>query len=180
MLSLGEARATASQAYAVHLNGQHATGVCDEWFVDDGQALVTPSKADMWLRCLDEALAGMGSTRLPESGDVKSVARLICQPGQETAYSGWDTAYIRQTCKVKTMADGAEVLGSVVSSSIGVQALAEKVVRNAAATQEAISSIDHPATQLVLTRQCADVAKLTHVLRTVGDLAAETHLEQFD
>ena len=38
-------------------------GVCDEWFVDDGQVFVRPWSFDKWLRALDAALASFGATR---------------------------------------------------------------------------------------------------------------------
>ena len=38
-------------------------GVCDEWFVDDGQCFVRPMLFDRWLRALDSALASFGATQ---------------------------------------------------------------------------------------------------------------------
>ena len=47
--------------------------------------------------------------------------------------------------------------------------MARKAVLDTATLRAAICGIDHPATELVLTRQCADVAKLMYHLRLNGD-----------
>ena len=44
-------------------NPLDAKGVCDEWFVDDGQVFVGPFSLDPLLRALDAALASFGATR---------------------------------------------------------------------------------------------------------------------
>jgi len=44
----------------------------------------------------------------------------------------------------------------------------------------AIGTIDHPATELVLTRRCADVSKLTYTLLCSGDMVRGDVLEEFD
>ncbi len=180
-LSLGEARTEAFTEYTgLGLRGSSdPSGVCDQWFVDDGQALVVPAFADAWLRCFDRALKPIGATR-GEGNDVKSVARLVCPPGREGDYAGWDTAYIRNTCKVKTAAEGAKVLGTYVGSQAALRAHVETVAAEAARTRDAITEVDHPATEMVLTRKCTDVSKLTYLLRTSGDLIDTALLENFD
>ena len=76
-LFLGEARET-------HLRDCRSSpfeheGVCDEWFVDDGQCFVRPWAFDGWLRTLDAALAAVAATRgCVAHGNVKSSARLLC------------------------------------------------------------------------------------------------------
>ena len=69
------------QARDAHLgeffsNLLEAQGVCDEWFVDDGQVFVRPFQFDHFLRALDASLASFGSTRESAAhGNVKSSAR---------------------------------------------------------------------------------------------------------
>ena len=45
-------------------NPLEAKGVCDEWFVDDGQVFVRPFQFDPLLRALDAALASSGASRV--------------------------------------------------------------------------------------------------------------------
>ena len=54
-LVLGDARETYMQDFLSTPFDQK--GVCDEWFVDDGQCFVRPMLFDRWLRALDSALA---------------------------------------------------------------------------------------------------------------------------
>ena len=49
-----------------------------------------------------------------------------------------------------------------------------------AATREAIDSIGDSATELVLTRMCANVCKVTHLLRAHGSALRESELKEFD
>ena len=179
-LPLGDAREAAEMEYNQTLPPGSASGVCDEWYMDDGQALVAPSKADLWLKCLDKALGEIGATRVSSDGDIKSVARLVCPPGHERAFDGWATPHISSTCKVRTAADGAEILGTVVGSRAKAVALAETVKDKAASVQSAIEAVSHPATELVLTRRCADVSKFMYVLRTIGDQVGEDTMTAFD
>ena len=59
-------------------------GVCDEWFVDDGQCFVRPMLFDRWLRALDSALASFGATRGHIAlGNAKSSARLLYKKMKE-------------------------------------------------------------------------------------------------
>ena len=44
----------------------------------------------------------------------------------------------------------------------------------------ALIEIDHSATELVLTRKCADVAKISYHLRLNGDRVEEHALDRFD
>ena len=62
-LVLGDARETHMQDFLSTPFEQK--GVCDEWFVDDGQCFVRPMLFDRWLRALDSALASFGATRGP-------------------------------------------------------------------------------------------------------------------
>ena len=68
---------------------------------------------DRWLRALDSALASFGATRgLIALGNVKSSARLFCPPERFHEFSGWDTAYVRDTVVVLSPDAGATALGS--------------------------------------------------------------------
>ena len=82
------------QARASHLgeflsNPTEHNGVCDEWFVDDGQVFVRPFQFDPFLRALDGAFATFGATRgCVAHGNVKSSARLLCPPERQHEFQG--------------------------------------------------------------------------------------------
>ena len=46
--------------------------------------------------------------------------------------------------------------------------------------RSAIASVDHATTEMVLTRQCADVSNLMYHMRTNGDLLDQDLLAAFD
>ena len=65
-------------------------GVCDEWFLDDGQVFVRPWSFDGWLKALDAALASFGATRgCVAHGNAKSSSRLLCPPERMLEFQGW-------------------------------------------------------------------------------------------
>ena len=180
VLPLGDARERATIAFD-QAASQPGEGVCDEWFIDDGQAFVRPHLVEHWLKCLDQALAEMGATRVPAVGEeIKSTARLLCPMHAVTSVAGWDTPYVRRTCNVLDNNSTATALGATIGSSEAITSAAQVTVAKTRALHEAIGSIDHPATELVLTRRCADVSKLTYTLRCSGDKVAEAVLEEFD
>ena len=156
-------------------------GVCDEWFVDDGQCFVRPMLFDRWLRALDSALASFGATRGRIAlGNAKSSARLLCPPERFHEFSGWDTAYVRDTVAVLSPDAGATALGSAFGTREQINARAWESVRACDELRSAINGVDHAPTELVLTRQCADVSKLTYHMRIHGDILDHDLLASFD
>eukprot|EP00973_Karenia_brevis_P009402 1271250-Karenia_brevis.AAC.1 len=85
-LAPGEQMAKARQAS----KDVSETGAVDEWFIDDGQACVTPTLADRWLREVDSALQAMGASR-SVGDDCKSTARRLCPEASHQKHTGWDT-----------------------------------------------------------------------------------------
>ena len=55
-----------------------------------------------------------------------------------------------------------------------------QVSEDAGNVHEAIAESDHVATELVLTRRCADVCKVSHLLRVAGLAISNTALQRFD
>ena len=156
-------------------------GVCDEWCVDDGQCLVRPMLFDRWLRALDSALASFGATRGRIAlGNAKSSARLLCPPERFHEFSGWDTAYVRDTVVVLSPDAGTTALGSAFGTREQINARAWESVRACDELRSAINGVDHAPTELVLTRQCADVSKLMYHMRINGDILDHDLLASFD
>ena len=156
-------------------------GVCDEWFVDDGQCFVRPMLFDRWLRALDSALASFGARRGRIAlGNAKSSARLLCPPERFHEFSGWDTAYVRDTVVVLSPDAGTTALGSAFGTRAQINARAWESVRACDELRSAINGVDHAPTELVLTRQCADVSKLMYHMRINGDILDHDLLASFD
>ena len=178
-LVLGDARASHLQDFLSSPFEQK--GVCDEWFVDDGQCFVRPMLFDRWLRALDSALASFGATRGRIAlGNAKSSARLLCPPERFHEFSGWDTAYVRDTVVVLSPDAGTTALGSAFGTREQINARAWESVRACDELRSAINGVDHAPTELVLTRQCADVSKLMYHMRINGDILDHDLLGSFD
>ena len=110
------------QARDMHLgssspNPPEAKGVCDDWFVDDGQVFVRPFQFDPLLRALD---AG----RVCAHGNVKTSARLLCPAERQTEFQGWDTPYVHDTVDVLTQESATTALGSAFGSNEHINARA--------------------------------------------------------
>ena len=156
-------------------------GVCDERFVDDGQCFVRPLLFDRWLRSLDSVLASFGATRGRIAlGNAKSSARLLCPPERVHEFSGWHTAYVRDTVVVLGPDAGTTALGSAFGTREQINARAWESVRACDELRSAINAVDHAPTELVLTRQCADVSRLMYHMRINGDILDHDLLASFD
>ena len=154
------------------------TAFFDMWYMDDGQVFIDPSAADLFLAVLDEELAAVGATR-GSGAEVKSVAKLV---GSEAAClevgEDWITERIRATCKLPVPnAPSKDVLGvDVGDGDAQFRAACPKV----ASARTAIASVGDAATELVLTRMCADACKVTYLLRAHStDISADA-MEAFD
>lgn len=128
VLPLGDARRDAHADFS-NESPLRGKGVCDEWFVDDGQALVRPHLVDSWLKCLDRALAGMGATR-GEGEGVKSSARLLCPMAMVASCAGWDAQYVRRTCEVLANNATTKVLGAAIGCSEDITEDARSILVN--------------------------------------------------
>ena len=131
-----------------------AKGVCDEWFVDDGQVFVRPWPFFPWLRALDAALASIGATwrrhcqeLCPSPLSLRAHVR-VCGEG---------TSCVHDTVAVLCLDLG--------TGSRHINARAWELVRACDEMCSAIVGVDHAPTELVLPRQCADVSKLMYHMR---------------
>ena len=147
--------------------------------MDDGVLVCSPKDFDSWVRVFNEEIQKIGVTR-GSGHDVKSEAKLVCKSGEEHLYSGWDTAYVKNTCRVLEPNSASEYLGAIVGDpDVAFEAL-RIAFGKARAKQEAIASLAHPAAELVLTRRCADVSNITYWMRCYGDRVPHDISSQFD
>ena len=61
-----------------------------------------------------------------------------------------------------------------------IEARAIKLGEKVGRCREAIASIEHPPTELVLMRKCCDVGKMVHAMRCNGDLLGRRVTDKFD
>ena len=161
------------------------SGVQDEWFVDDGVVVCRPELFDGWLQVFDRELERIGASR-GRGENAKSTAKLVCAFGTEQAFEGWDTAYVRETCKVLPVNEPTEYLGTVTGGGDGGGAGQEgskslqAALRKARAKRGAINTLRCPAAELTLLRRCADVAAVTYWLRCHGDRIRPETLAEHD
>ena len=97
-------------------------------------------------------------------------ARLLCPLERAHEFSGWDTAYVHDTVVALGPDAGATALGSAFGTREQINARAWESVRACDELRSAINGVDHAPTELVLTRQCADVSKLMYHMRINGDI----------
>ena len=84
------------------------------------------------------------------------------------------------TCKILAPNAGAEILGAPIGD-VGFVGdyLREKTIK-VGQVHAALRELERPAAELLLGRCCADVAKISHLLRTVGDIVPEEVTAAFD
>ena len=158
----------------------------DAWFMDDGQIVLQPQHVHLFLTIFDEELKKLGAIRgsVPVGGDtseLKSVAKLVGHPDSIAEIgTGWATSYVRSTCRVAANNGDGHVLG-VDFGPVGVTTSQfNGCVDDVSNLHTAISNIGDAGSELVLLRRCADVCKMTHLLRAAGQSVAETSLQNFD
>ena len=162
-------------------------GVCDEWCVDDGQAVVRPALFDSWLRALDMApflflgatrdtLEGLSRTATP-TAQLASCAR----PERRHEFQGWDT-YVRRIVQVLNPDDNASALSASFSAPLDhINAQVRQAVECSTELRQAILSRG-PRSPL---RWCSpDSARMSpnspYHLRLNGDTVDHSLLATFD
>ena len=134
---------------------------------------------DPWLRALDKELASIGATR-GSGPDVKSSARLVCQPQRRYEFGGWATEYVLRTCKVMEPNSPAVALGAIIGDDASIRQGALDTCHKILTKRTAIASLGHAASELVLTRRCADVGNVNYWLRCYGDRLRGAVTDRFD
>ena len=130
---------------------------------------------------MDAALHNFGATRgSPGTNDIKSTCRLLCLVTRRHEFDGWDTEYIRNTTKVVDSDAATIALGAPFGPHTHLDAVVSSCVDQVAILRQAIVGIDHTPTELVLTRQCANVSKLVHHMRINGDRIDAATTNRFD
>ena len=88
------------------------------WFIDDGQLYVRPRDVDSVLRALGLELARRGATRgaISRGDKVKSSVKCWIPSAHEAECEGWDTPYVRDTCKILDAHSDSKVLGVMLGA----------------------------------------------------------------
>ena len=72
------------------------------------------------------------------------------------------------------------VLGATVGDEAGIEESAAGICARVSEQRAMVATVDHAATELVLTRSCADVAKLSYWLRCYGGVLGGGTADRFD
>ena len=175
-----DARATALNGGAANPGQRVGSGAFDAWFADDGQAFMRPQHVDLYLRTPDVQLAAVGCTRgtVP---NAKSSVTLIGHPeALAQFYQGWVSEYVRSTCEIQSPNAPVEVLGTCIGADDDVVAHFNACAAKVQVLRDHLEDIGDPATELTLGRSCADVAKVSHLLRTSGRVLGASVVAMFD
>ena len=149
----------------------------DFWYIDDGQVYCCPSLVDRYLRTLDYEASKCGASR-GTGADIKSTVRLVGRSDLLAEVDcDWVTDYVANTCKVLEPNATVEVLGVVVGD---IPAQFTETCGKIDALHKKIATLEHVPSELVFTRCCASVCKITHLLRVGGPLLGPEQLGSFD
>ena len=131
----------------------------DGWYIDDGHVRADLVDGDVWLMAFDACGAGSGIVR----SDTKS---LFAAPSAETP----TPPYTAATCRRRDQGSAVKYLGVMIGDE---DEQFQRKVEEMGELHEKIRSIDDPALELLLTRECADAGKVMHLLRAVGPSAGD-------
>jgi len=160
--------------------GEDPLGCFSFWYCDDGQVICRPADVSLFLECLDAAAAKAGATR-GEGSDVKSTVKLVGHPEALASFSeDWITDSTRRTCKVGEPNSPEEVLGAMLGPQEARDEHFQSRVQKTKELQETIPEVADPATELTLGRLCANVSRVTHLLRVSGTMLSERVLLEHD
>ena len=76
--------------------------------------------------------------------------------------------------------EASAALGAPIGGTDAVAAAMDEACSKAERTRKALIEIQHAPTEMVLTRLCGDVAKVTYNLRLNGDIISDSQLEKHD
>ena len=103
-------------------------------------------------------------------GNAKSTARLLCPPERISEFVAWETAYVQKTPSPS----------SALTRGPRRRVLPLESVCACDEMRSTIVGVDHAPTEMVLTRQCADVSKLRNHMHINGDILDRDLLASFD
>ena len=141
--------------------------IFDLWYMDDGQIFCEAVHVDAVLRTFDDVVAEVGGMR--GTGDeAKSVVRMLGKADAiEAANDMWCTEYVAASTK-PIPAHGGHVLGINIENFDELSSQFNAVTDEVEALHTNLAQVEDAATEIVLVRVCADVCKVTHLLRAGG------------
>ncbi|CAK0854119.1 unnamed protein product, partial [Prorocentrum cordatum] len=157
-----------------------AVQVWDCWFAGDGQVFCRRAAADRVFAVLGAAAARCGIARAT-GVDAKTTVKLMCRPSFVAELcDAWAALNTANACKILPPSAGAEMLGPPIGDADFVGAFVREMTHEVGQLHAALRELERPAAELVLGRCCADVAKISHFLRTVGDVVPDEVTAAFD
>ncbi len=134
----------------------------DVWYLDDSFVRASLVDGDFWLAALDIIGATVGLQR----STTKSSFRLPSTVGAPPPYTA-------QTCTVEDWRSRIKFLGVEMSDPAAQFVKKTDEVKDLHA---ALRGLNEPAIELLLIRQCAEVSRVTHLLRAIGPLLSSPFL----
>ena len=129
------------------------------------------------LRHLDRELATVGATR-GEGSNVKSVVRLLCESDEQPVPDEWFE--LASTCQLPGTNAAAHILGIDMGKANSASQQFRELSRQVGELHDSILQVRDTATELILLRRCADVCKVSHLLRANGTNIEADALNEFD
>ena len=154
----------------------------DAWYMDDGQVLLPPQLAAVYLEAFDAKLAAVGGTRLA-GGTFKSVARLVGSAEDCAAvHPSWSAGVVAATCKLDAGRD-AGPQGKVLGVELDGDTLQDQLRKATQHTDEickALRAVDDARAELAILRVSANACRVVHLLRAAGPDLDDELLVGFD
>ena len=185
MLGKGSEEAHAKYAESLNAelvhtsNGIQAPGISDQWYIDDGQIFSMPFQTDPYLKELDKTLKVRGAQRAT-GAERTSVSRLWGPVEAHRNFDGWCTPYVANSCKTPDSQAPPSVLGAPVGPFGDISGAIREITRKINDLHGRIQDIQDSATELTLTRKCADVSRAMYLLRCCGDRISDDIADEFD
>ena len=156
--------------------------VWDAWYMDDGQVVLPPHHAAVYLTAFDAEPTSRGGTRLATDGTFKSEARLVGAPEARAAVpTSWAAGIVAATCRLQEVDAGprGKVLGVELDGGSILEQLRAATGHTAEVCQ-ALRAMQDPWAEMARLRVSANVCRVVHLLRASGpDLDADL-LADFD
>ena len=155
------------------------------WFADDGQVFCRPIQLDGFPGALDDELAAARATR-GNMPDCKSVVRLVGHPNALRAFEGtadadhWLTDRVRATCRIQEPNSDVLVLGAPLGSPAAREAQFIEKVGALTELHGALAALGDALVEMVLGWKCADVSRVSYLMRLGGPSLSEHVVSQHD
>jgi hypothetical protein len=126
----------------------------DVWYIDDGYVRASSLDGDLWLAAFDAVGVSAGVERSTAKSSYTSLSHDPVVP-----------PYTSLMCTIAPRHRKSKFLGVHINDTPSQFA---KLTEDVEKLHRSITKLDDPAIELLLVRQCAEVSRVTHLLRAIG------------